>query len=190
VAADGEAVLVHDAVARAGLLRRRRVATTPAADLAPLGVPRLAELYEALGADYELSLDLYEPKAARAVVMVARAFGAAPRLWLCSSNLGLLCELAREAPDVHLVHSTKRNAIGVPLERHAARLAETGIGTINLHRTEWTTGLVGLFHRFGIGAFGWDAQEARHLRQLLEFGIDGLYSDHVDRMVAVVAEWR
>jgi hypothetical protein len=32
-------------------------------------------------------------------------------------------------------------------------------------------------------------QEVRHLRAVLAMGIDGVYSDHVDRMVATVAEW-
>ncbi len=50
-------------------------------------------------------------------------------------------------------------------------------------------GLVGLFHRFGVQAFGWDAQEVRHLRELLAMGIDGVYSDHVARMVATVGEF-
>jgi len=190
LSADGEVVLVHDPVARGGPFRRRRVNATSAAALAELGVPRLADLYVEAGGGYELSLDLYEPAAALAVVAVARRYGASERLWLCSSDLGLLADLRPEAPEVHLVHSTKRTAITVPLERHAARLAEAGVGTLNLHRTEWTAGLVGLFHRFGIGAFGWDAQETRHLRELIEYGVDGVYSDHVARMVAVVAEWR
>jgi glycerophosphoryl diester phosphodiesterase len=60
---------------------------------------------------------------------------------------------------------------------------------MNLHYSEWTKGLVALFHRFGILAFAWDVQEVRHLQAMLRFGVDGLYSDHVERMVAVVAEW-
>ena len=43
---------------------------------------------------------------------------------------------------------------------------------------------------FGLRAFAWDVQEVRHLREMLAVGVDALYSDHVDRMVAVVAEWR
>jgi glycerophosphoryl diester phosphodiesterase len=34
--------------------------------------------------------------------------------------------------------------------------------------------------------FGWDAQAPRILSELLDLGIDGLYSDHVDRMVDAV----
>jgi hypothetical protein len=37
--------------------------------------------------------------------------------------------------------------------------------------------------------FGWDAQEVRHVRELLAMGIDAVYSDYVARMVATVAEW-
>ena len=44
-------------------------------------------------------------------------------------------------------------------------------------------GLVTLVHRFKLLAFGWDAQHDRILDGLLRMGIDGLYCDHVDRMV-------
>jgi glycerophosphoryl diester phosphodiesterase len=35
--------------------------------------------------------------------------------------------------------------------------------------------------------FGWDAQLPRVLHELLDLGIDGVYSDHVDRMVDALA---
>jgi glycerophosphoryl diester phosphodiesterase len=186
--ADGEVVLVHDAVARQGL-RRRRVATSSAAELATMGVPRLADLYRELGADYELSLDLYDPVAAKGVVEVARAAGGLDRLWVCSSQLSLLRSLGAAAPTAHLVHSVRRRSLKVPIERHAARLAEEGIEVINLHRSEWTAGLVELFHRFDVLAFAWDVQEVRHVREALAMHVDGVYSDHVSRMVATVEEW-
>ena len=42
---------------------------------------------------------------------------------------------------------------------------------------------------FGVQAFAWDVQEVRHLRAVLKMGIDGLYCDRPDRMVATVGEW-
>ncbi len=186
---DGEVVLVHGPVARQGW-RRKRVALSTAADLAELSVPRLADLYADVGSDYELSLDVYDPAAGEALVAVAAGAGATHRLWLCSSKTPLLEKLGRLAPDAHLVHSIRRRNLDVPLERHAAQLAEAGIGVVNMHRSDWTAGLVGLFHRFEVLAFGWDAQEVRHLRELLAMGIDGVYSDHVARMVATVSEWK
>jgi glycerophosphoryl diester phosphodiesterase len=75
------------------------------------------------------------------------------------------------------------------VERHAARLAEAGIAACNMHHTDWTAGLVQLYHRFDVLTFAWDVQEVRHLRAMLAMGMDAVYSDYVDRMVATVAEW-
>ena len=188
LSADGEVVLVHDGVVRTGW-RRRRVATSRAADLAEHGIPRLADLYAELGADFELSVDLKGDGVGDAVLAVAGGARAVDRLWLCSPALGELHGLRERSREVHLVHSTRRDRIDAPLERHAADLAERAVDVLNLHYTEWTAGLVGLFHRFGVLAFAWDAQEVRHLRAVLAMGVDGVYCDRVDRMVATVAEW-
>jgi glycerophosphoryl diester phosphodiesterase len=189
LSADGEVVLVHDAVARSGLRHRRRVTQSSAAQLAELGVPRLADLYGELGSAFELSLDLYDVAAAEPVLAVAAAAGATERLWLCSGRMTTLRRMRELDPDVHLVHSTKRSALGSAVERHADELAHGGIEVCNMRHLEWTAGLVGLFHRFGVRAFAWDVQEVRHVRAMLEIGIDAVYSDHVARMVATVAEW-
>jgi glycerophosphoryl diester phosphodiesterase len=189
LSADGEVVLVHGAVAREGW-RRRRVAQSTATELAELSVPRLADLYAELGTDYELSLDVYDPSAGSVLVEVARAAGALDRLWLCSSKPDLLTRLGARAPEAQMVHSIRRRKVEIPMERHAAELADRGIGVVNMHRSDWTAGLVGLFHRFDVQAFAWDAQEVRHLRELLAMDVDALYSDHVARMVATVGEFR
>ena len=60
---------------------------------------------------------------------------------------------------------------------------------MNMHHSEWTAGLVSLFHRFDVHAFAWDAQEVRQLRAVLRMGIDAVYCDRPDRMVATVGEW-
>ncbi len=72
-------------------------------------------------------------------------------------------------------------------ERRAAQLAEAGIDAVNLHYTDWTGGLTALFHRFGRYTFGWDAQHERIIRDLVRMGIDGVFSDHVDRLVDAMA---
>ena len=187
VSSDGEVVLVHDEVVRRGL-RRWRVPRAAAADLATVDIPRLADLYEELGTDFELSLDVKDPRAASPIVELARSHGAAERLWICSPSVRLLRGFRPEAPDVKLVHSRSRHEIG-PLERHAAGLSSIGIDAMNLHHSEWSAGLVVLFHRFSLRAFAWDAQETRHLRAMLRYGVDAVYCDDVARMVAVVSEW-
>ncbi len=190
LSSDGQVVLVHDSAFRRGL-RRIRVAGTPAERLARYGVPRLEELYAELGTDFELSIDVKDRAAAAPIVALARARGAGARLWLCSGSLRFLRELLpeRDTSGAHLVHSTTRRHLPEPVERHAADLADAGIAAINLHHSEWTSGLVTLFHRFEVRAFAWDVQEVRHIRAVLEMGMDALYCDHVDRMVAVVSEF-
>jgi glycerophosphoryl diester phosphodiesterase len=192
-AADGEVVLVHDPIVkvrRAGVVAQRlRVATTPSGTLARHDVPRLIDVYRELGAGYELSIDLQDLSVGPLVVDAARAHGDPTRLWLCSPSRRVLRELRAVASEVRLVHSTTRRRIPDSLERHAADLAAHGIDAINLHHSEWTRGLVELFHRFDVKAFAWDTQEVRHIRAMLDAGIDALYCDHVDRLVATVAEW-
>jgi len=188
LSADGEVVCSHDAVVRGGR-RRRRISDTTAADLAELQVPRLADVYEQLGTAFDCSVDVKSPDAAGALVEVARRYGALERLWVCTPDLDVLRPLRAE-PAVKLVHSDRRRAIPVPLERHAYERGAMGIDAMNLHHSEWTAGLVSLFHRFDVLAFAWDAQEVRQLRAVLRMHVDAVYCDRPDRMVATVGEWR
>jgi len=187
LAADGEVVCAHDPVVRAGR-RRRRIADSTAAELAELSVPRMADVYEQLGTTFECSVDVKSDDAAAQLVEVARAHDAVERLWVCSPDLDVLRPLRTE-PRVKLVHSTHKRAIGIPLERHAFDLGALGIDAMNMHHTEWTAGLVSLFHRFDVRAFAWDTQEVRQIRAVLRMGIDAVYCDRPERMVATVAAW-
>jgi glycerophosphoryl diester phosphodiesterase len=81
------------------------------------------------------------------------------------------------------VDSTRLIDIEEGPERRAADLAAAGVDAINLPEPDWTGGLTTLFHRFGIRCLGWNAQHPRQLDRLLALGIDGVFSDHVDRMV-------
>lgn len=184
--ADGEVVLDHDGIVRRGL-RRRPIAAFRRGELPP-ELPTLGELYAACGSAFELSVDVKDPEAAPAVVAVARAAspGAPKRLWLCHPDRRVLAEWREQEPDVRLVNSVRARDVKEGLERRAAELAAAGIDAVNLHCTEWTGGLTVLFHRFERLAFAWDAQHEREIRDLVRMGIDGVHSDHVDRLVAVL----
>lgn len=184
---DGAVVCSHDATVGRGR-RRLRVDRATAAELAEHGVPRLEEVYGSLGSVFECSVDVKDPAVAGPLVAVAEAHGALERLWVCSPDLRLLGALRGERR-ARLVHSVRRSEISAPLERHAHDLGAAGVDALSLHHTEWTAGLVSLFHRFGVLAFAWDTQEARHLRAALAMGVDAVYCDRPERMVAVVGEW-
>ena len=183
--ADGVAVLDHDGVV-GGLLRRKQIGQVDRADL-PDHIPSLAELYEACGADYELSLDVKDPAVIDEVLRVAAEAGAPERLWLCHPDLDLLSEWRERDRAIKLVNSTRMAVLEHGAERRAAQLRERDIDALNLHHSEWSAGTVALLHRFRRRCFGWDAQHLRVISALLDMGIDGIYSDHVDRLVDAAA---
>ena len=179
-------MLDHDGLVRRGF-RRRPISEAKREELPP-AVPTLEELYGACGASFELSVDVRDPRCAEAVVDVARAAhpGAPKHLWICHPDLTRLIQWRDRFPDVRLVNSTRIRELREGPERRAAELAKAGVDAVNLHYTDWTGGLTTLFHRFDRLAFGWDAQHERVVRELVRMGIDGVYSDHVDRMMAVL----
>jgi glycerophosphoryl diester phosphodiesterase len=185
----GVPVLDHDGVVKVGL-RRRPIGTIDRAALPPW-IPTLEDLYATCGTDFELSLDVKDGDAPAATVDVARAAGSGvlPRLWLCHPDWQLVRTWRALADDVRLVDSTRLKRIKEGAERRAADLADAGIDAVNLHHTDWNLGLATLFHRFELHCFGWDAQFERVILQLLRFGLDGVYSDHVDRLVGTLAEF-
>jgi glycerophosphoryl diester phosphodiesterase len=180
--ADGVPVLDHDGVLRSGL-RRRPIGEVARAAL-PAHIPALAELFEACGGDYDLSLDLKDSTAAPSVVAVAREAGfPLDRLWLCGEDWEVVAGWRAHADDVRLVDSCRLRRMREGPERRAASLAAAGIDAVNMHATDWTLGLTTLFHRFDRRCFAWDAQHERVLDALLAMGVDAVYSDWVDRMV-------
>jgi glycerophosphoryl diester phosphodiesterase len=184
ISSDGEAILDHDGIVG----WRRRPIHRFGRHALPGHMPTLDELYEQCGADFELSLDLKDQAAAPAVIAAARRHDALDRLWLCHPSRRVLTAALELDPGFHAVHSTRRNKVDGGEERWAASLADLGIDAVNLHHSEWSTGTVALFHRFERLCFGWDAQHRRVLDKLLGQGIDGLFSDHVDRMVEALAD--
>lgn len=181
--ADGVAVLDHDgAVGRRP--RRRPISQLHRAAL-PDHIPTLAELFASFGTNFELSLDVKDPAAGPVAVAEAMAADVTmpARLWLCHDDLDAMVSWREVSPHVRLVDSTRLSRIKGGPEPLAARLQGLSIDAVNLHHSDWTGGLVTLFHRFGRLAFGWDAQFDRILDALLHMGIDAVYSDHVDRMI-------
>ena len=194
ITADGAIVLNHDA-AVGGLptMSTRRILGRPIAETArarlPAHIPTIDEFYERCGTGLPLSVDVKDDAAFDGLVAVARAHGAAERLWVCHHEAEVLGGWRAAAPEVKLVHSTRLDRLPRGSERHGADVAAADIDAVNLRRDDWNGGLTTLYHRFGLLAFGWDAQQTRHIAELVDAGIDAVYSDHVDRMVEVLARF-
>jgi len=181
ITSDGCAVLDHDGVV-GGRIRRRPISQVPRSELPP-HIPTLAELFGEMGSGIDLSLDIKDPRAAPEVIACARDAGREADLWLCHPDRDVVRSWRALSPDVNLVESTRIKRMHGSFESHIAMSASMGIGVINLHHSDWSGGHIALVHRFGMLAFGWDAQHDRILDSLLDSGIDGVFSDHVDRMV-------
>ncbi len=184
---DGVAVLDHDGVV-GKRFRRQPIGTVARADLPP-HIPEAGDLVALLGDDLHLSVDVKDP-AAGGPLLDALGAGDPTRLarvWLCHDDHDLLLSWRERAPQVRLVDSTRLKRLGQGPERHAARLRENGIDAVNLHHTDWSGGLVALYHRFEVLAWAWDAQHRRVLESLFDMGIDALFSDHPDRMADALA---
>lgn len=187
VTADGEPVCHHDGVI-GGRWRRRPLAGLRRDEL-PTHVPALAELYDAVGTEVPLSIDVKDPAALDAVLSVARAAGgrAEENLWLCHPQLEVLVGWRPRTEAARLVDSCKLKNISEGTERRAATLRERGIDALNMPHADWSGGTIALLHRFDRFALAWDAQYERTIEAVVDAGIDGVYSDHVDRMADVLA---
>jgi glycerophosphoryl diester phosphodiesterase len=184
VTADGVPVLDHDGVVKRSLGRNRSIGDMRRAEL-PSHIPTIAELIEHCGTGYHLSLDLKDAASGQVVIDVIRdsALDLLERVWLCASLWEALLPLRGQG--AKLVESTRLSRIKEGPERRAATLRENGIDAINMHHSDWNGGMVALFHRFDRVAFGWDMQEPHILQAALRMGLDGVYSDWVDRMMEV-----
>lgn len=183
LSADGEVVIDHDGTFRVGL-RTKRINDHPRRQL-PAHLPTLEDLVERCGTQYHLSIDLKGDGTGRRVIEVVRSVAPdlLPRLWLCHPRYEALVELRSLDPDVKLVDSTRLDRIKEGPERRAATLAQLGIDALNMFHTDWTGGLTTLVHRFQRVALGWGLEYDRHFQAGYRMGLDGVYSDWVDRMM-------
>jgi glycerophosphoryl diester phosphodiesterase len=188
VTADGIAVLDHDGTV-GGRLRKRPIAEIDRKDL-PEHIPSLDDFYQHMGTQWPLSVDVKDAGAFDAIVGSARNAGgdAEGQLWLCHPDYHQLVPW-REHTGARLVDSTRLSKIKEGPERRAATLRDLGIDAVNLRHGDWSGGSITMFHRFDRLTLGWDAQHPRELANLIDSGIDGVFSDHADRLAEALHQF-
>lgn len=179
--ADSVVVLDHDGTVRRGL-RKTPISTVTRAELPPT-LPSLAELLGQLGDGVHLSIDVKDPSAVESIVDACDTAGK-PRsqVWLCHPDVETVISW-RRFDQIRLVDSTRVQRVPEGIERRCARLAECGVDALNMPQQDWSGGLTTLVHRFGVLALAWDAQQDHRIESLLRMGVDGIFGDHVDRLV-------
>ena len=178
---DGAVVLDHDGVTGAG--GRQPIAEVGRDEL-PAHIPTLDELYATCGTDFELAIDVHTAVIARAVLAVAQRHDAADRVWIVAPEASHLEGL----DGAHRAVTLRGEVIRSRRRRPAiANARATGVEAINARWMWWTRGLVTEVHAAGMLAFGYDAQRRFSLNHSLSIGLDGVFSDHVESMVAAIA---
>lgn len=181
--ADGVPILEHTGVS----LRRSLQTGRLTRDQLPTTTPSLRDLYETCGSDFDLSIDMGQPRSVEAVVAVAREFGAFDRLWLTYWRLPTLVAWRERWPQVNLVYPS------IPVRFSAAmrlidRLAGAGVDVLNVHHRFCRGRLITYAHLRGVRLFAWGIRSSCSLRRVVELGADGVYCDHVETMVEVLAQ--
>jgi glycerophosphoryl diester phosphodiesterase len=178
---DGAVVLDHDGVG--GVSRRQPIAEIRRDEL-PAHIPTLDDLYATCGTDFELAIDVKSAVVAQAVVGVAQRYNAVGRLWVVAPQPSQLESLA----GAHRTLTFRGEVIRSRRRRDAlAHAHATGVEAINARWIWWTPAIVNEVHALGMLAFGYDAQRRASLDRSLKIGLDGVFSDHVNRMVTAIA---
>lgn len=173
---------------RSGLARRfpkRRVADVDLAAVADRMVT-VDDLLDQVP-DVDLRIGAPDDTTAAAVVRAAAERGALGRVWLGHPDLDVLASWRDLSPLVRLVNETDVGSLPLGPERRASELAAARVDAVAFPEDDWSGGLVTLFHRFDVLAFGDGAHYERQLVRLIDMGIDAVSGDHVDRMAAVAA---
>jgi glycerophosphoryl diester phosphodiesterase len=179
---DKEVVLDHDGAVRVRGLRRS-ISEVNRSQL-PQHIPTASQFFDSCGTSYDLSVDIKDDNATDALIEVAKnAQFPLHKLWVCHHRHDEVLSIRQRHRDIKVVDSTRLSRIKNGLEMRSSVNAQSGIDAVNMHFSDWTGGWVTLVHRFGLVAFGWDVQFEHQLSNCFAMGLDGVYSDHVDRMV-------
>jgi glycerophosphoryl diester phosphodiesterase len=182
VTADGVVVLDHSGVVTITGSGRRPIAHVRR-DQLPAHIPTLDELYESCGTDFDFAIDVKDAGIAHHVVEVAAAHEAADRMWLFAHEGVALGDINPAHPAVTIYARHLR--LGDWKARINAE-RDLGMRVINSRWLWWNRALVDAVHDAGMLAFGYDAQRTSSLRYCVSLGLDGVFSNHVERMTTVL----
>jgi glycerophosphoryl diester phosphodiesterase len=179
---DGAVVLDHDGVV--ALPGGRQAIANVRRDQLPAGMSTLDELYDTCGTDFALAVDVKTEAVASALVDVATHHGAVERLWVVAPAASALADLH----GAHRAVTVRGNVLRSRQRRRVlAHAREVGVEAVNARWMWWDASIVNQVHTLGMLAFGYDAQRRYSLNRSIEIGLDGVFSDQVEEMVAAIA---
>jgi glycerophosphoryl diester phosphodiesterase len=191
---DGEVVLDHDGVVRSFLgFRKKPIGEIRHRDL-PLHIATFEELCEIAGPDANVQVDVKGndegEQVSAAIVEIWRKYwpNSMSNLWLAyespKATKGDHVRRIRDLDaDIRVIDSTKVWRLRLSATAYAAQARAAGVDVINMRALWWNRELVRVVHDAGLLAFAFGAQRTERILELIDLGIDGVYSDHVDRLL-------
>jgi glycerophosphoryl diester phosphodiesterase len=193
VTRDGAVVITHDEEL-AGLGGRGEIADATLAEIRALDagggarVPTLDEMLDAFGAAIAFILELkkgtraeYEGLEAQAIEAV-RTRGIAERTLFSSFYDPVLARLRAAAPEARIGLLISRR---YPI-RIVERARALGAEAIHPEAPLVDAALVEMAHEAGLAVYVFTVDAEAEMRRLLSLGVDGLFTNHPDRMRALV----
>jgi len=190
---DGAVVITHDEQL-AGLGGRGEIADATLAEIRALDagegarIPTLAEMLDAFGSRIPFNLELkkgtraeYEGLEAIAIEAV-RSRGIAEQTLFSSFYDPVLARLRTQAPEVRIGLLISKRYPGRIVERARALGAEA----IHPEASLVDAALVESAHEAGLAVYVFTVDAVAEMRRLLDLGVDGLFTNHPDRMRALV----
>ncbi len=206
---DGEIVAIHDATLDrttnlSGPVREKSLETIKTADAGgwfrrDVGgeqvpgktaacrelVPTLAESLECLSGDAIALLEIKDPTISEAVVKKIRGMNALEWVVIISFHTSVLEDvrgLEPRIPTGWLVGSHNNGASPVDL---CQRLGELGCNLLNVHHPLITAEFAYQIRRRGIALWCWTVDDLDRMREVENFGVQGITSNYPERFVLV-----
>lgn len=197
---DGKLIVMHDAsvdrtTTGKGLVSNldfRRISKLHAG---PHGeqVPTLEEVLMLLVGRHESAI--IEPKTEgleKPILALIRALGLDKQVLLKSFRVSVLETFRTLAPEIPRIYVMVWGSHWFPFTLdyrptfHSS--LEVDVQYLQMHRYFLSKSYVKKAHELGRRVIAWDVDEPRHIREVLGYGVDGIETDHVDRVWAVSHE--
>jgi len=192
---DGAIVVTHDEEL-AGIGGRGEIAQATLAEVRALDagagepVPTLDEVLDGFATRIPFNLELKRGKQAdypgleQASLEAVNQRGLLPRMLFSSFYDPVLARLRALSPEARVALLISRKFPQRAVERAKALGAEA----LNPEDSLVTAGLVREAHAAGLAVYVFTVDEEAELRRFLELGVDGIFTNHPDRLRAIVDE--
>lgn len=204
--ADGVLVVHHDADLDRMTDSRGSILHLTAAEVATARVqgtepiPTMAEVFEEFP-DIRFNIDLKEPPAVGLLADLIERTGSHDRVCVASFDRGSIEAFRRATAGRVATAAAKTEVLGfliAPAGRRAGLHTGQGWSVLQLPRVRGpipvvTAGLVRRAHAAGVHVHVWTVNQARHMENMIDIGVDGIFTDRTDVLKDVISArglWR